>query len=234
MKQEHYIATVGGAFLLVLVDLMCNLNAATTLKLGTVLELYIFSNISIGKGLLGLLLVLISSAFLCWVKQPKDRAASLTLGLSIFAVLNAVTPYSIVSDGKTEGEQKKEVNKGLANHISIPLVSQALAQDKSSTLQCRAGSIAADSYLNSEKNVSSCKPYFSGLFGLGSFFSNTIEYCYSGVYLPKNQKVKYMSSWETSIRSYRYTKIEFDYEGKVCEGWVSDGRKDTHHVIKNS
>ena len=123
------------------------------------------------------------------------------------------------------------MNQSGAKIISI--ISSAHADDNQKGAKCISGKLKADSTLIAKKYVSSCKPYYSGFLGLGSFFNNTIEYCKSGHWIPKGARVKYLQSWETTLRSFRYTEIEYAYDGQVCTGWVSDGRKDVRYVIRD-
>lgn len=82
MKNEIklYIAAIGGAFILVIADLMANIDAATTLKLGGVLEKYIIGNTFVGTGLVGLTIVVLFSAFFCWLYSRKIRLPHLHVG----------------------------------------------------------------------------------------------------------------------------------------------------------
>ena len=228
---QLYIAALGGAFLLVIADLMSNIDAATTLKLGGVLEKHVIGATDLGPGLIGLMLVLIFSAFFCWLYNPEDKVAAFTRGFSVFAVLSAVTPYSALDDGlstKQTFSKLPSINKEIN---MIPLISSAYAEEIKDGMACRSGTLEPDSTLISDKYVSSCKPYYSGFLGLGSFFNNTIEYCPPKYKLPKNERVKLLKSWETGLRDYRYSQIEFEIGEQICTGWVSDGRKAARYVI---
>lgn len=234
MKKENigfYVAAIGGAFLLVLVDLFSNLNAATTLKIGGIFEKYVFGRSILGGGLVGLLIVLIISAFFCWLYQPEDKVAAFTRGFTVFAVLNVISPYSVISNEPNTQGFAEQVNQPGANIPSI--TSSAYAEDNQRGAKCRPGKLKADSTLIAKKYVSSCKPYYSGFLGFGSFFNNTIEYCESGHWVSKGARVKYLQSWETNLRSYRYTEIDYAYDGQICTGWVSDGRKEVRYVIRD-
>lgn len=250
-----YVAAAGGAFCLVLADLLANIDAATTLKLGGVIEKFVLGSTMLGPGMIGLLMVLGISVFFCWMYNPLDKAAAFTRGLSVFAVLSAVTPYSAVNgadEGQTPGLPPQQsvgadtlqgaIDQGAIDQGAIdrgavgePLTFSLFASahaDGTQPLSCSNGTVTANAILAMDKYVSSCKPYFSGFLGLGSFFNNTIEYCKSGVTLPKGAEVEFVQSWETSLRSYRYSKVRFQKGDQVCEGWVSDGRKMNHAVVK--
>lgn len=235
-KMKLYVAAIGGAFILVVADLMANIDAATTLKLGGVLEKYIFGDTFLGAGLLGLSVVLLFSAFFCWLYDPEDKVAAFTRGLSVFAVISAVTPYSVIENPSPEGDQttnqqktKKEI--GDPGSDALFLISSVYAQNKNNPLSCTTGVLTPNAKLISEKYVSSCKPRYSGFLGLGSFFNNTIEYCESQYTIPKNERVKLLQSWETWHRGYRYSEVEFQVGDDVCKGWVSDGRKSVRYVV---
>jgi hypothetical protein len=230
---ELYFAAIGGAFLLIIADLMANLGAATTLKLGTIMNKFVFKQELIDAGYIGLILVIVISIFICWLFSPKDKVAAFTRGLSIFAVLSAITPYSIAES--TTGTDQPGSKPPIQSKIEIysPSISVAYADDEQKGLKCRPGRLLPDSTLISNKYVSSCKPYYSGFLGIGSFFNNTIEYCKSQHTLPKGERVKYLQSWETALRGYRYTEIEFEVDGQICTGWVSDGRKSVRHIIRD-
>lgn len=234
---EMYVATSGSALLLVLADLLANLDAATTLKLGAIVTKYIGTIPLIGGGGFGILVVLLISAFLCWLKMPTDKGAAFTLGFSVFAVLGVASPYSRVNQnvGGTEptvveksDEQPAAEVKALLLDFVIP---KAIAQDVGTAPSCAAGTLEANATLAVQKNVSSCRPYYSGIFGLSSFINNSIEYCHSGHVLPAGTAVQLLKSWETSIRSYRYSEIRYQQEGLLCTGWVSDGRKQVRAVM---
>jgi len=235
MKEEFklYIAALGGAFFLVIADLMSNIDAATTLKLGAVLEKFVLGETVFGPGLIGLTLVLLISVFFCWLYNPEDKVAAFTRGLSVFAVLSAVTPYSIVNDSSATEQNSPKPQQTIKKTSINSLIPSAYADETQGRLSCKSGILEPDSKLTSEKNVSSCKPYYSGLLGLGSFFNNTIEYCWSNHTLKNNENVKLLQRWETGLRGYRYSQIEFQKEEEVCTGWVSDGRKAIKYVVPN-
>lgn len=235
-KIEIYIATIFGAFLLVLADLCTNIDAATTLKIGFIIKKYIISGTSVGTGVIGLILVLLISTIFCWIFHPKDRVAAFTRGLSVFAVLNVVAPYSIVEDVNVN-RQNIQSNAGMIERQLkgelFPFINSAYAETGSEGPECKSGVLESNAYLLSEEHISSCKPHYSGFLGLGSLFNNTIEYCFFNHVLPRNERVRYIQSWETTMRKYRYTQIEYEYNGKICIGWVSDGRKSIRSVIKD-
>ena len=209
---------------------MANIDAATTLKLGGVIEQYIIGTTALGPGLIGLFLVLMFSAFFCWLYSPEDKSAAFTRGLSVFAVLSAVTPYSMI-DNSSPGNEPTNAQQIISQSSSLSLISSAYADDASSRLKCKEGVLAPNATLIAEKNVSSCKPYFSGFLGLGSFFNNSIEYCPSKHALKKNERVKLLKSWETGLRGYRYSEVQFQVNDNVCTGWVSDGRRSVKYVV---
>lgn len=231
---DLYIATAGGAFMLVLADLLTNLNAATTLKIGTISETYLIGNSFLGKGMVGLIVVIGISLFVCWIYRPKDRASALARGLSVFAILNVATPYSVVNQTPADSQDMVPDSQPAPDHASLildTLISPAYADDKAQAPVCRAGQLSANATLKDKKNVSSCKPYPKGVLGLSSLINNSIGFCISGHTIAAGARVRYLESWETSVRSYRYSKIEYQHGNQVCTGWVSDGRKNYRSVI---
>jgi|GEM_PF-6269552 len=227
---DLYVATAGGAFLLVLADLLSNLDAATTLKIGTIAETYLFSGTFLGKGMIGLITVLGISLFACWIYRPNDRTAALARGLSVFAILNVATPYSIVNH-QPEATQEIVPDATGSSFILDALVSPAYADNRLQAPVCRAGQLLPNATLKDARKPSSCKPYAKGVLGLSSLINNSIGFCKSGHSIPAGARVRFLESWETSVRSYRYSKIEYQHGEQVCTGWVADGRKDYRSVI---
>ncbi|MEM6583928.1 MAG: hypothetical protein AAF699_21825 [Pseudomonadota bacterium] len=228
---QLYIASIGGAFVLVIADLSTNIDAATTLKIGGVLEQFLLGETFIGPGVLGLLVLVLLSLFFCWLYNPDDKVTAFTRGVSIFAVLSAITPYSVIdTESERLGETASQNQVKITAHDHIQRSSffpAAIAQDQP---QCVEKRFEPNATLSRKKSVSSCRPHYAGFLGLGSFFNNTIEYCESPYRLEADTRVRLLDSWNTGLRGYRYSEVEFLEGDRVCKGWVSDGRKSVRHV----
>jgi hypothetical protein len=232
IRVELYVAAIGGAFILILGDLLTNIDAATTLKIGWILESMVLGPTPLGRGGCGIAVVLLVSAFVCWIHQPRDRAASFARGLSVFAVLNVVSPYGIVEEGPTTRVRAAQQAPQPSGVSLLLVASPAYAADHDAKApRCRPGELQPNATLLTEKYVSSCKPYYSGFLGISSLINNTVEYCESGHVLEGGSRVRKIDSWETGLRSYRYTQIEYVDGDALCTGWVSDGRRSRRYVL---
>lgn len=230
---EIYLSAIGAAFLLVLADLMANLDAATTLKIGTILNKYILETKQVGEGVIGLVLVLAVSAFTCWLRSPENKGSAFTVGLSVFSVLNVAAPYSKVDKPKGEPEiiQTTPHSSNPQSPTGMFLISTAFAQQANTKpTDCVVAPLVPNAKLLSSKTVSSCQPYYAGPLGLSSLFNNTMNFCATGHRLSIGDEVEYLSSWETTLRGYRYAQIKYRHDGKVCTGWISDGRADDRTI----
>ena len=225
LQIKLYAAALGGAFLLVIADLLANIDAATTLKLGDVVEKYVVGSTDMGSGMVGLLLVLLLSLFFCWLYSPEDKIAAFTRGFSVFAVLSAATPYS--ADGPSQ--------KIVSSHgfTLFPTAYAESREEGGEGLACRVGVLEPDATLMKQKQVSSCKPHASGFLGVGSFFNNSIDYCESAHTLPDDERVRLLETSKTGFRGYRYSKIEFQADNEICSGWVADGRGKFRYVMSD-
>lgn len=73
--------------------------------------------------------------------------------------------------------------------------------------------------------VYSEKPSYSGLFGLGSVFSNEIKVRLLPFTLPKGTRIRILRSWTTPIRKYMYVEIQYYFMNTVHRSWAFSGKK---------
>ena len=124
-KLDIYVAAAFGGILLVVGDLLQNGKAATTWKLQEVLRQHVFQSLDYGVTL-GLIFIVTTSCFLCWVEQPKSRTDALARGAAVFAVLSALTPYKAprpdLDQDRAAGQETKFVEPKAGKEITSLIV----------------------------------------------------------------------------------------------------------------
>lgn len=168
---------------------------------------------------LGILFVVFVAVILVRMNKAESERDAFTSGLMIFSTLVLVTPLNDehkVEKPATPAAQFSEQTSGYNydNKLSDAFI---LAKDfeTNATIQNRGASA----------NVSSCKPSYYGLFGLGSLINNSMKVCPTGHMLSNGTKVFILDTWQTGFRGYYYAQIKYQYDGQEFIGWISKGNK---------
>jgi len=219
-----YVAGFLGGIILAIGDLVTNDTSATVLKFQTVLQTYVSRDIENG-GLAGLLFVGSLGAIFCWVWPVSSKGEAFVRGFSVFAIVTVGTPYK-GADQQQRVRPQPTVPGPTGSALPFSFISTAYAANPIPTVSKIVTSTDAPiaTVVVEHRGVSSCKPYYWGILGLGSFINNSVEICATGHVLPPGTKVKMLDCWDTGLRDYRYVSISYMWDGKQKLGWAMAGK----------
>lgn len=218
-----YFAGFMGGLLLAIGDLATNDKAATVLKFQAALKALDLPGVQ-NAGFVGLCVIGFLGALFCWIWPVASRGDAFVRGFSVFAILSVGTPYKIAKD-QLPVQRPAELPAQKLQSRTFSLISEAHAQDTrhEQTPSILPNAVPATVTIV-HTGVSSCKPRYWGIFGIGSFINNTLEICETGHTLPIGTKVEILDCWDTGFRSYRYVKISYTWEGGRKIGWAITGQ----------
>lgn len=87
--------------------------------------------------------------------------------------------------------------------ISILVFFAALFMHKTACAQDDEGWSCANATVRNEVSVYLYKPEYTGLFGMGSLFTNKLEVVLADYNLPKGARIRLIEKWDTGLRGYR-------------------------------
>lgn len=214
-KISVYISGAVGAFIACFSDLVRNGDLSTVAKIQGVLDKH-YLPIATSGGIVATLLIVSLGVFICWVETPQSKSDALARGLSIFAIFTVVTP----SSAKLYPSPQK-------------MLQESSLWSRSAFAEERQNFNYADkdwehgnaTVISSKIVVSSCKPSYVGLFGLGSLFNNVLKSCPTEDYLKAQTRVRLLDSWDTGFRHHRYVKIQYLFKGNIKLGWIWSGQE---------
>jgi len=217
-----YFAGFMGGLILAIVDLSSNDNAAIALKFQAVLVKLELFGLAQNGGAIGVVLVAALGALFCWVWPVRSRGDAFIRGFSVFAILSVGTPFKLTK----EGEKLERPGEPAKHESRISLIPEARAQSTTpiETPPAESPDEPSATVTINHYGISSCKPHYWGIFGLGSFFNNTLEVCKTGHILLKGAKVQILECWDTGLRDYRYARISYVWKDKRNIGWAMTGQ----------
>lgn len=225
-----YAAGFMGGISLALGDLVTNEQAATVIKFQGALRALDWPGIQNG-GSVGLILIGVLGALFCWIWPVTSRGDAFMRGFSVFAILSVGTPFKVSKDQlPVQRPADQSTPKAQKVQSGFTWISEANAQDAAPPGEKPnrpANDAVSATVAIVHTGVSSCKPRYWGLFGLGSFLNNSLEICETGHTLPVGTKVKILECWDTGLRSYRYARIEYEWKGSQQIGWAMTGQAPT-------
>lgn len=224
-KWHTYVSGFFGGFLLSIGDLLTNDTSATVLKLQSILQKHIMPSIDSG-GFIGLLLIGGLGAIFCWIWPVTSRGDAFTRGFSVFAILAVGTPYKVMQGQMPPMKEAASAERTVKDIVSLIIPSanaQPSVPGRAESEQVRdlsrAATIAVD-----HTGISSCKPHYWGLFGLGSLVNNSLEICKTSHTLKAGTRITILDCWDTGFRNYRYVKMAYIWEGERKVGWAIAGQ----------
>jgi len=221
-----YLAGFLGGIVLAIGDLASNDTSSTALKLSAVMQ-KVIPDLTNG-GLVGLLLVGVLGAVLCWVWPVASKGDAFARGFSVFAILTVGTPFKVVQNDLPK--QKLTAASTVSRQASQQgLISSAVAADSADPVPApTVPSDAPSAIVQVTQDISSCRPQYWGLFGLGSLINNSLEGCATGHFVTPGTKVKILSCWDSGFRGYRYLQIAYVWSQDQRIGWALSGRAPTY------
>ena len=215
MKKFNYpicFSSFFGGAIAVIIDLLSNDNAAVTLKMRAMFANHFAWKIG-GEWII--LLIAVIPPIVCWILETPSRKEAFMTGLSVFAFLNVTAPY--------KGENRQEAVPTSPTAFQTEDLSQfsSWRYQVSGKTQNR---LLSNATIISNDWISSCKPSSSGVAGWKSLVNNEINYCPVDDRLKPRERVRIVALFDTSLRGYRYVKVQYERNNRLKSGWIWAGK----------
>lgn len=221
-----YVAGFLGGLVLAIGDLASNDTSSTALKLSAVIQRIIPDLVN--GGLIGLLLVAGLGAVFCWVWPVESKGDAFARGFSVFAVLTVGTPFKVVQNDLPR-QKLSEVSAASQKVSNLGFVATAIAAEGNDSEPVpNVPADAPTALVQVTQDISSCRPKYWGLFGLGSLINNSLEGCATGHFVTPGTKVQILGCWDSGFRGYRYLQIAYTWSQEQRVGWALSGRAPTY------
>jgi|GEM_PF-2684794 len=180
----------------------------------------------------GALFVIACAGGIAYLNQFKSELGAASAGLMIFTTLSTYMP--VTQDTSVNQVSFFEDSRGTNSTALQPVAdfrapyalnaSPAVFSPSTVKLWYIAGDdLRVDATANRELWVSTCKPSYYGLFGLGSFINNSIRTCPAKVTVAPDTHLEVLRRWKTLARSYHYVEVKFATGDKTVTGWIPAG-----------
>ena len=183
---------------------------------------------------MGTLFVILCAALIARTQRFKTEHAALISGLMIFATLSVLIPLDRGTTTKIRTDLQPTAPGGSQINSGSSVFHLAMANEAISLQQARrqllihvsTHEFQSNAKVKVQRYISSCKPSYYGLFGLGSYLNNSLQTCPTDYALPVGAKIQIISHWETWPSRYNYAQVRYRHLGKTQIGWVQAGWKE--------
>ena len=224
-----YLSCIAGALLLGLGDLLTNDCNATILKLGVVINKFIFQEKLINStGLISFCVLLFLAIIACYINEPKSKVDAFARGLAVLTLLNVTTPSSIMEEQPTVSEKKQQSSSIIEGSFLFGIkcaYADDTEKEADSKILLPNNWKDANATVKKDLWISSCKPEYSGPLGIWSLISNTVKICKEDRAINAGSRVRMIEKWDSGLRGYRYVRIQYKRDNVIHEGWVPAGKK---------